>query len=125
MFTEIIEFILFIGIGATIYYTFVSDWWGARHARFKESKILSSNIGKIAQVKLVSDDKKDIEQFITENATYLTDQMVDKLVARIESLKVDDVIINDDRLKKRIVGLPIQEEEEENAKTTRSQRINN
>jgi len=50
--------------------------------------------------------------------------MVKKLVARIESLKVDQVIAGDELLKTRIAELQ-PEEEEQDAETIRSQRSSN
>jgi hypothetical protein len=123
--SSLLEFLLFIGIVVIIYNTFVSDWWDARRMKMSESKTKLSSIDKIAQVKLVSDDKKDIEQFVTTNAQYLSDPMVKRLVARLEELKVDSVIINDELLKKRIDNLPKQVEEEEYAEKTRSKRARN
>lgn len=130
--SSIFEFLIFVGAVALIYYVFVSDWWGAKRLKFRESKGKIGSIEKIALVKLVSDDKKDIEKFVTDNAAYLSDQMVKKLVARIESLKIDDVIRDDENLKKRIAELPqdqtqaeAEAEEEAYAETTRSQRTSN
>jgi len=123
--SSIFEFLLFIGAVVVIYNTFVSDWWDAKRMKMSESKTKLSSIDKIAQVKLISDDKKDIEQFVTINAQYLSDPMVKRLVARIQELNVDDIILSDEMLKKRIDNLPRQVEEEEDAKETRSQRARN
>lgn len=126
LFSSIFEFLLFVGAAALIYYVFISDWWQAQRAKHRETNSKSSNVDKIAQVKLVSDDKKDIERFVTDNAQYLSDPMVKRLVARIEELKVDDVIISDELLKKRIAELPQEEiEEEAHAEIARSQRARN
>jgi hypothetical protein len=130
LFSSIFELLMFLGAAALIYYIFISDWWRAQRAKHRETYSKSSNVEKIAQVKLVSDSRKDIEQFVTDNAQYLSNPMVAKLVARIESLKIDDVILADDNLKKRIAALPDQaqaeaEVEEEDAQATRSQRARN
>lgn len=121
IFASIFQFLLFIGALVILYQVFLSDWFESKRAALKESRGKFSSTDKIAQVKLVSGDVKDIEQFVTNNATYLSDQMVQKLAARIESLRVDNVILNEENLKKRIADLPQPEEdEEENAKTARS-----
>ena len=100
-----------------LYYVFLSDWVENMRSNSKESKAKTSNIEKIAQVKLVSADGKGIETFITENAQYLSDEMVKKLVARIEYLNADKVIAADEILKQRIEELEPVEGDESNATT--------
>ncbi len=121
LFASLLEFCLFVAAVVVVYQIFLSDWIAAKRAGWREVRGRAESIDKIAQVKLVSDDAKGIEQFVTNNAQYLSDQMVKKLVARIESLKIDQVIASDEILKKRIEELP-QPEEEEDAETARSQR---
>jgi hypothetical protein len=123
LFSSLLEFGLFIVTAVVIYQIFLSDWVDVKRAQWKIDKSKSGSIDKIAQVKLVSDDAKGIEEFVTNNAQYLSDQMVKKLVARIESLKVDQVIATDELLKTRIAELH-PEEEEENVET-RSVRTGN
>lgn len=124
LFSSLIEFVLFVFAVVVVYQIFLSDWVATKRAQWKIDKSKSGSIDKIAQVKLVSDDAKGIEEFVTTNASYLSDQMVKKLVARIETLKVDQVIAEDELLKTRIAELQ-PEEEEENAETVRSQRSSN
>jgi hypothetical protein len=122
LFAGLFQFLLFLGAVVLIYNIFVSEWWDAKLSLRRDSKSKFSNTDKIAQVKLVSNDRKDIEKFVTDNAQYLSDQMVKKLVARIETLDIDEVILSDDALKRRIETLPQQEMEAEDAQATRSQR---
>lgn len=56
---------------------------------------------KIAKVKALSTNVKDIEKFIIDNAKTLSDATIDILVARMEMLAADRVIREDD-LKTRI-----------------------
>lgn len=56
---------------------------------------------KIAKVKALSTNTKDIEKFILDNAKTLSDATIDILVARMEMLAADRVIRDDD-LKMRI-----------------------
>jgi hypothetical protein len=127
LFSGMFQLLMFLGATYLIYDVFVSDWWQAHCALRKEKFSKTNNVEKIAKVKLVSGSKKDIEQFVTDNAQYLSDSMVEKFVARLESLKADDIILEDDLLKKRITNLPnnTQAEAEEDAQTTKSQRSNN
>lgn len=121
LFSSLMEFVLFVFAVVVVYQIFLSDWVATKRAQWKIDKSKSGSIDKIAQVKLVSDDAKGIEEFVTTNASYLSDQMVKRLVARIESLKVDQVIAEDELLKTRIAELQ-PEEEEQDAETARSQR---
>jgi len=125
--SSIVELLIFIGIATVIYQVFLSDWVKAFRAQNAEKHSKYSNVEKIALVKLVSEDPKDIEQFITNNATYLSDATVQKLVARIEAIQTDRIISADDLTKRRFEDLDIKhqqeaeaEEEEQHAKTARS-----
>jgi len=122
--SSLLEFAMSVFVVVIVYQIFLSDWVATKRAQWKIDKSKSGSIDKIAQVKLVSDDPKGIEEFVTTNASYLSDQMVKKLVARIESLKVDQVIAGDELLKTRIAELQ-PEEEEQDAETIRSQRSSN
>ena len=116
LFASLMEFVLFVFAVVVVYQIFLSDWIAAKRAQWKEAKDKNNSIDKIAQVKLVSDDAKGIEKFVTNNAQYLSDQMVKKLVARIENIRVDGVISADEILKTRIAELQPEEEEETEAK---------
>jgi hypothetical protein len=124
LFASLMEFALFVFAVVVVYQIFLSDWVAAHRAQWKEVRGKADSIDKIAQVKLVSGDAKGIEEFVTNNAQYLSDPMVKKLVARIESLNVDHVIAEDELLKNRIAKLQ-PEEEEEHAETLRSKRTSN
>jgi hypothetical protein len=126
--SSIFELIIFVGVSVVIYQIFLSDWVKAFRAQNAEKHSKYSNIEKIAKVKLVSEDPKDIEQFITNNATYLSDATVNQLVARIDALHTDKIISADDILKARFEDLEIKKqqqaeaeaEEETHATTARS-----
>lgn len=122
--SSLLEFAMGVFAVVVVYQIFFSDWIATKRTQWKIDKSKSGSIDKIAQVKLVSDDAKGIEEFVTTNASDLSDQMVKKLVARIESLKVDQVISGDELLKTRIAELQ-PEEEEEDAETLRSKRSSN
>ncbi len=120
LFASLMEFALFVFAVVVVYQIFLSDWIAAKRAQWKEARNKSDSIDKIAQVKLVSDDAKGIEKFVTNNAQYLSDQMVKKLVARIESIRVDGVISADEILKTRFAELHPEEEEEAEIKAQRN-----
>lgn len=122
--SSLLEFAMGVFAVVVVYQIFFSDWIATKRTQWKIDKSKSGSIDKIAQVKLVSDDAKGIEEFVTTNASDLSDQMVKKLVARIESLKVDQVISGDELLKTRIAELQ-PEEEEPDAETLRSKRSSN
>ncbi len=111
LFASFLEFVLCIVGVVVIYQVFLGDWVAAKRAQWKEARGKADSIDKIAQVKLVSDDAKGIEQFVTNNAQYLSDQMVKKLVARIEDIKAGNVISADEIMKARFAELEPQEEE--------------
>lgn len=111
LFMSFLEFCLFVFAVVVVYQIFLSDWIGAMRAQWKEARSKNDSIDKIAQVKLVSDDAKGIEQFVTNNAQYLSDQMVKRLVARIEDIRAGSVISADEILKTRFAELQPQEEE--------------
>lgn len=105
MWDGLISALLVIVIAVAIYQIFLSDWVEDKLTRFTEYRTKYGNVDKIAMVKLVSDDAKGIEQFVNDNARYLSQKMVQKLVNRIETLRFDNTIADDDFLKKRIANL--------------------
>lgn len=125
LFASFLEFCLFVFAVVVVYQIFLSDFVAAKRAQWKLERTKANSIDKIAQVQLVSIDPKGIEQFVTNNAQYLSTQMVEKLVARIEALRTDQIITADEILKTRIAELPQIEEGEEDAETTRPQRTSN
>jgi hypothetical protein len=108
MLVGLISYIMEIGGAALflaiIYNVFLSDFIEEKMFNMRERKVKLQNAAKLAQVKLVSDVSKDIESFIANNAEYLSDEMVLRLVNRLEALK-DDRIINDDILASKINNL--------------------
>src|SRR5271157_226187 len=124
--SSVIELLIFVGVSVMVYQIFLSDWVKAWRSQNAEKHSKYSNVEKIALVKLVSNDPKDIEQFITNNATYLSDVTVQKLVARIDAIRTDNIISADDVLKARFEDLNVraqqeaEAEEEAHAKTARS-----
>jgi uncharacterized membrane protein len=112
LFVSFLEICLFGFVAVVLYQIFLSDWVDEKRAAWKDSREKHGSINKIALVKLVSDDPKGIEKFVTTNAQYLSDQMVQKLVARIEEIKAGNVIMADDLLKTRFAELESDEEED-------------
>ena len=92
-----------------LYQTFGSDMIDKRIKTFKETSQGKTAAERVAQVKLISDDPKDIEKFITANARYLSDRVVKQLVSRIELIKCDRIIA-DDSVRTRIAAFPQEEE---------------
>jgi hypothetical protein len=106
-----------IVMGLTLLYMvfsiFFADQIKEKMAANEAAKTKQSSLDKIAKVKVVSEDAKDIEKFITDNAQYLSDTTVAALVARIEMIRTDKVINDDTLLKKRIDALdPVEIDEE-------------
>lgn len=101
----VLEILLAAVIGVVTWDVFLSDLLKSRLSNFSEQRTNVSNADKIARVKLVSDDARGIEKFITDNASLLSDAMVQQLVARIEAIKTDKVIDADTLLKSRIDDL--------------------
>ena len=121
--TSFLELCLCIFAVVVVYQIFLSDWIDSKRAQWKDSREKHNSIDKIAQVKLVSDDAKGIEKFVTTNAQYLSDQMVKKLVLRIEEIKAGNVIAADDILRARIAELQSEEDEDPELKHTSSRGI--
>ena len=108
LFTTVMEFLFFVGACVLVYQVFLSDWLQGIRAANKERNSAKESANKIAQVKLVSDDPKDIEKFISANAQYLSEETVKKLVGRIEMIKCDRIIY-EDSVKKRVDDLAARE----------------
>lgn len=104
----LIPTIIAIGLVVVAYQIFLSDYLASKLKTRRDSRNNRDAMGKIAKVKLVSDDPKDIEKFITVNSQYLSDDTVNKLVERIELIKADRVIM-EDGLKARIAATPIKQ----------------
>lgn len=104
LFASFVNFAFIVGGAVLVYQIFLSDWIAKVRAENKEKASAKASVDKIALVKLVSDDPKKIEDFISSNANYLSTEIVQKLVDRIESLKFDKMY-GEDSLKKRIDDL--------------------
>lgn len=91
-----------------IWHIFFSEYVTDLKNNYVEHRALEEKISKISKVKLVSDNRKEIEDFVTENAEHLSNETVKLLVARIESIK-DDRVIADDDLKVRFKELDKEE----------------
>lgn len=126
--SSIVELAIFVGVAFVVYQIFLSDYVKDLRARNSERKGHYNSVEKIALVKLVSEDPKDIEKFITDNAQYLSDVTVQKLVSRIDALHTDKIISADEILKARFEDLEVKKqqqaeaeaEEEAHATTARS-----
>lgn len=101
----LVEGIFGLLVLVTIYDVFFGDVIANKLRLKKKTASTKSNIEKLARVKSISDDPKDIEKFITDNTQYLSPELVELLVCRIELLKADKVIDNDNVLKTRIDAL--------------------
>ena len=85
---------------------YLSDIIKEKRFQTQENELKVLKLEKISQVKMVSDDPKEIEKFITDNAQFLSDQIVKQLVSRIELIKSERVINADSSLlKSRIESL--------------------
>lgn len=102
-----LPFIFLLGLTVITYQIFLSDYINNKIKTYKDKNNNKDVATKIARVKLISDDPKDIEKFIITNAQYLSDDLVKKLVERIEIIKFDKIII-EDNLKTRIANNPKQ-----------------
>lgn len=116
LFSALFEVLLFVGVSVAVYQIFLSDHIRDWKSNRKQVSAAKESANKVALVKLVSDDPKDIEKFVSVNAQYLSDETVKKLVERIEMIKCDRIIY-DDSLSKRIsnaaAGVPREEEEDD------------
>ena len=131
MINYLIEMVGAVIGSALLYQLLLSDFVEEKYKKWKDNKNIGSSANKIAQIKIISDDIKGIEKFVTDNAQYLSDQTVKKLVGRIEEIKAGDVIAADDLLKVRINNLSIPDtvaapvEDVESNGATKSKRARN
>lgn len=96
VFGQIVPLIIGLGLLILLYQVFLSDAIGQKFKASRELDEHFDSVNKIARVKLTSDDPKEIEKFITDNTKFLSDQMVNSLIARIGQIKDDRVIKGDD-----------------------------
>lgn len=100
-----------------IYDVFLGDFISEKLSLKRKMKSSASNADKLSRVKMISDDPKDIEKFINDNAQYLSASSIEQLVCRIELLKAEKVIDSDNNLKTRIDALdPIESPQVEEAR---------
>jgi hypothetical protein len=88
-----------------LYQIFISDWIDDKLQSYKSKTQGLSAAEKLAQVKLVSHNAKDIETFISKNADNLSDTTVTKLVSRIEAISNEQVISADNLLENQFKAL--------------------
>lgn len=108
------DLILLIAGGIVVFFILyellIADAIGNRLKKSRTRKLTTDKFEKIAQIKLISDDSKEIEKFISDNTEFLSDETVKKLVERMEVIK-SDRIINNDNLKARIETLASSQKE--------------
>jgi len=122
LFITALELIAGIAGLTLIYYVFLSDYVKERIEKSNENKAKLNSMNKISCTKLVSNDVKDIEKFIETNAQYLSVEIVNKLVSRIEYLNADKAINEDNNLKTRIDALAPAPELEEDVPVAKAAR---
>lgn len=100
-----------------IYQTFLADWFDNKAEAKKAKATKLNSVTKMAMIKMVSDDPKEIEIFVSNNVEYLSDQTVQQFVDRIETLKADSVIkLCDNVLKQKIEDISDQDKQEKQEK---------
>ena len=85
----IFEIVLFCIAVVVLYKVFLAGFIHNKLYKIKCNKQKKSESDKLAYLKLISDNYKEIESFVSFNANYLSEDMVKKLVNRIEYLKAD------------------------------------
>lgn len=86
-------------ISVLLYWAFFSDSLKDRIKRKKQKEIDIENIKKISLIKMVSDDRKEIENFISSNVEILPTDIIVKLVERIEVIKSDKLLFDESNKK--------------------------
>lgn len=82
--------------GILVFYNiFISSYVNEWIYKNNKAKTIKQNANKMALLKLISNDAKDIEKFITANTQFLSDDLVKKLVARVEIINCDRIIYLD------------------------------
>jgi hypothetical protein len=122
MFSSIVEVLFAVGAATLLYQIFLSDYFRDKRIAVEQKQSKHNSIDKVARVKLISDDPKDIEYFITTNSQYLSDDMVERLVSRIEDIKADQVVNNTDNVLKSRIDRLFQEETEDPVVVKRASR---
>ncbi len=91
-------------VAVTLYEIFISDYISEKLDDYRTNKDKYLNANRVAKVKVFSDNVSDIEKFIISSGHYLSEEMVQQLINRIESLQADKALFNDP-LKARIDAL--------------------
>ncbi|CAB4196958.1 hypothetical protein UFOVP1290_478 [uncultured Caudovirales phage] len=86
---------LIIIFGTIIYWAFFSDSIRNNNEKKKQKEIDIQNIKKISLIKMVSDDREEIENFISSNVEILPNDIIVKLVERIEVIKSDKLLFDE------------------------------
>lgn len=84
-----------------IYYIFIGDIFGSfiKEKREKSNKKITCQ--KLAEVKMTSNNTKEIENFIVENVLFLSENTIKKLILRIDDINNDRVITADNIMSKK------------------------
>lgn len=96
LFSFLIEIVFATLIGVVVYQIFLSDFIKNRKLNREEKEAKVTAISKIAYLKLISNDSKEIENFVNNNAANLSEELVKKLVDRIEILRTDKLLEESD-----------------------------
>lgn len=92
---QFLELLAIAIISILLYQVFISE----KIEAYKERRAQSTSADKIARLKLLSDDPKEIEKFIVANAADLSNVSMNQLLARLETLHADRVINDDSRFR--------------------------
>jgi hypothetical protein len=97
------EIVMIVGIAAFVYQVFLSDSIKQLISNRRESLNEKDRVNKIAKLILISDSFEEIEKFIKNNALSISNEMMKLLISRVEYLRADKIIQDDDR--KRVPSL--------------------
>ena len=92
-FNILMEAIIVIIFAIVCYQIFLSDIVNSNVQARKERAIKIACAEKIFHLKIISNNTKDIEAFITSSATDLSEDKVKQLVRRVEYLNADKALI--------------------------------
>jgi len=91
------EIVMIVGIAAFVYQVFLSDSIKQLIANRHESSNEKARVNKIAKLILISDSFEEIEKFIKNNALNISNETMKLLISRVEYLRADKIIQDDDR----------------------------
>ena len=95
---------MIVGIAAFIYQVFLSDSIKQLITNRRESSDEKARINKIAKLILISDSFEEIEKFIKNNALNISNDMMKQLISRVEYLRADKIIQDDDRKRANLLS---------------------